>query len=212
MSDYPQLDEAMLNGMVEDFERNKDLEATVPLPPKEMLETKQKDEPSVPLELPPEFTTIEEKQEETIAPKPIKQEKTLVEKPNNDVEIRKDVENLALMENVFDKRVTNEQVDAEIKKEQNKNDSGRLLDKKDVEVKTELNDVEIVTIAKLDFIAERYKIPALNEFTNKLMTLKISRNRKGRGEFIQGLHADERRDTGGEQGFFSKLFNRGSGQ
>ena len=77
------------------------------------------------------------------------------------------------------------------------------------EVKTELNDAEILTISKLRFMSERYNLPVLNDFTNNLMTLKISRHRKGRGEFIQGLHADERRDTGVNEGFFSKLFNRG---
>lgn len=211
--DYPQLDEALLNGMVEDFEKKESLPTpVVPLPPPEMLERKQQEQPSLPVEIPPE---LKELPTEAIAPNPVKQPETPpideLEKELKEIEgeyekiVDKDVDNLDLLENVFDKRVTDEQVQEERNKEESRNDSGRLLDKKDVEVKTELNDEEILTISKLRFMSERYNIPVLNAFTNNLMMLKISRNRKGRSEFIQGLHADERREQPSES-MWSKIF------
>jgi len=214
MSDeYPELDEALLNGMVEDFEAKKRLpEPVVPLPPPEMLQRKQSMEHSFPVELPPE---IQEPPMTEIAPNTLKQPKTPTidelqqELSELEVEyvtkVNEDVDNLDLLENVFDKRITDEQVQAERKNEESRNDSGRLLDKKDVEVKTELNDAEIITITKLRFISERYGMPVLKEFTDNLMLLKISRNRKGRSEFIQGLHADERREQPSES-MWSKIF------
>lgn len=211
--DYPQLDEALLNGMVEDFEKKEALpNPVVPLPPPEMLQRKQAEQPSLPVEIPPE---LKELPTEAIAPNTLKPSET---PPIEDLEqelaeiegeyekiVDNDIKNLDLLENVFDKRVTDEQIQDERNKEESRNDSGRLLDKKDVEVKTELNDAEIVTISKLRFMAERYKIPVLKDFTDNLMLLKISRNRKGRGEFIQGLHADERREQPSET-MWSKIF------
>lgn len=216
VEDYPELDEAMLNGLVDDYESNIILD-DVPLPPKE-FQKKEKEEASIPLELPPEFTRTDGKEPHLIVPKDHNDITLNDEEPydiphyedKEYVGVQEDVENLDLLENVFDKRVTDEQIDQEIREERSRNDSGRLLDKKDVEVKTELNDKEIVTISKLRFVADRYDLPVLNDFTNNLMTLKISRNRKGRSEFIQGLHADERREQP-DQSFLSKIFGQRGG-
>lgn len=201
--DYPELDEAFLNNLVSNYESSKSLDDLgVPLPPDEAMHDLviPDDVNDLPI-FPDEIKDDEEfpvDSFEKIAPKPLIQQKTLPIQTE-------DVEDLDLLENVFDKRVTDDDVQREMYLESNKNDSGRLLDKKDVEVKTELNDVEIVTISKLRFMAERYRVPVLNEFTNNLMTLKISRARKGRTEFIQGLHADERREQPSES-WFSRVF------
>ena len=135
----------------------------------------------------------------------------IVPKETQVASVVSDVGELQLLENVFDKRVTEEQVKQQMYEESNKNDSGRLLDKKDVEVKTELNDVEIVTISKLLFVADRYDVPVIKNFVDNIMTLKISRKRQGRREFIQGLHADERSQQPNE-GFFSRIFGGNKGE
>ena len=210
--DYPQLDEAMMNSLVDDYENKPNLnDMVVPLPPVEEFEII---EPIINFDDLPSFTD-ETKGDGGFLPMEVLQANeeivpnTLLPVKTQGISVNKEVENLELLENVFDKRVTDEQVQQQIKQEQNKNDSGRLLDKKDVEVKTELNDKEIVTIAKLDFISDRYHIPVLKEFTHNIMMLKISRHRKGRTEFIQGLHADERREQPNE-GFLSKIFGGGN--
>lgn len=194
MDEYPQLDNAMMSAMVDEYEEKESKpsldEMEVPLPPEKEAGFELPafdDEGSLLLEVP-------------------SQEKKITE-PSLPVELpieKGDVEDLALLENVFDKRITEEDMQREMAVE-TRNDSGRLLDKEDVEVKTELNDKEIVSISKLRFIAERYDVPVLNDFTDNLMTLKISRKRKGRTEFIQGLHADERREQPNES-FFSRFF------
>lgn len=123
-------------------------------------------------------------------------------------EIEKDVGGLDLIENVFDKRVTDADVQREVAEESNQSNSKLLLDKRDVEVKTELNDTEISNMSKLLLVAERYDVPVLHHFCHNMMTLKISRRRQGRREFIQGLHADEKREMP-QQGMLSRLFGGG---
>ena len=123
---------------------------------------------------------------------------------------QEDVKDLKLLESVFDKRITEEEAQAQAQQENTRNDSGRLLDKKDVEVKTELNDKEIISISKMLMIDTRYDVPVVKDFVEDLMTLKISRGRKGRTEFIQGLHADERREEP-SQSWLSKIFGNKGG-
>jgi len=218
--DYPVLDDASMRALVDDYEAQEKLPSLdddkdlppVPLPP----EANHSMELPIIDETPPFEDGFLQQTPRTVgfsAPKEELQEKKIVEPsfPVETVEEPKtvpinkgDVQELALLENVFDKRITDRDVEREMAVE-TRNDSGRLLDKEDVEVKTELNDQEILTISKLRFVADRYEIPVLRDFTDNLMTLKISRHRKGRTEFIQGLHADERRETPNE-GFFSKIF------
>lgn len=123
-------------------------------------------------------------------------------------EVKEDVEDLNLLENVFDKRVTDQDVAQEQADINSQASSKALIDKKDIEVKTELNSAEISSMSKLLLIAERHNAPIIGSYLENLMTLKISHKRQGRREFIQGLHADERRDMP-QQGFLSKLFGGG---
>jgi len=223
VEDYPQLDNAMMSALVDDYETKQDLPSIdkdpdlppVPLPPEKEAEFVLPDfetSSTIPFSAPLEDGFIQvsppvvEAKKLSDLPLPVE---VLQAKGKVPVIDKQDVQDLALLENVFDKRITDRDVEREMAVE-TRNDSGRLLDKEDVEVKTELNDAEILTMSKLLLISDRYDVPVLREFTYNLMTLKISRNRKGRTEFIQGLHADERRDTPNE-GFFSKIFG-GRGQ
>lgn len=220
--DYPVLDDASMRALVDEYEAKEQLPSLdddkdlppVPLPP----EANHSMELPILDETPPfedgflqqtprkmSYTVPKEPQEKDLPEAIVPMEVQQANEEPKAVPINKgDVQELALLENVFDKRITDRDVEREMAVE-TRNDSGRLLDKEDVEVKTELNDQEILTISKLRFVAERYEVPVLRDFTDNLMTLKISRHRKGRTEFIQGLHADERRETPNE-GFFSKIF------
>lgn len=195
-NDYPELDEAMMYAMVEDYEGDNvvtidnDPELPdVPLPPEEEY---------------PELPAFSD-DDMNLQAQPME-----VQQANKEVTVKHDdVQDLALIENVFDKRITDRDIARKQEDELRRNDSGRLLEKDDVEVKTELNDKEILAISKLRFISDRYEVPALYDFTENLMTLKISRNRKGRIEFIQGLHADERREQP-QQSWWGRLFGGGT--
>ena len=219
--DYPQLDDAMMLSLVTEYEENENRPSIddnpnlppVPLPPKgsaDVVLPEIEELGALPFRAPLEdipFPSEEPQEkpiEEPLVPMEVLQAKDEHEKIGVTDINKEDVNNLALLENIFDKRITDNDVDRQMAVE-TRNDSGRLLDKEDVEVKTELNDAEILTISKLRFVADRYGIPVLRDFTDNLMTLKISRNRKGRTEFIQGLHADERREQPNE-GWFSKVF------
>ena len=125
-------------------------------------------------------------------------------------DISDDVKELNLLENVFDKRVTDSDVEAERQQIEGQASSRSLIDKRDVEVKTELNDAEIQSMSKLLLVAQRHNAPIIGEYLQNLMTLKSSRNRRGRREFIQGLHADERRQMP-QEGMLSRLFGGGGG-
>ena len=54
---------------------------------------------------------------------------------------------------------------------------------KNLELKTELNDAQIMAFSQARAFANKYKVPLLNEFVRNLSKYSISRNRKGRKEF-----------------------------
>lgn len=81
---------------------------------------------------------------------------------------------------------------------QSKSGAKTLLNKEDIELKTELTPIEVMAVSRLLFVSERYNINGINQFIGKLLELKVSQNRKGRREFIEGLHAEERRQSGGD--------------
>ena len=138
----------------------------------------------------------------------IEEEIAQEDKAKLEKELAHDVQDLNLVENVFDKRVTKEQIDQEVEMQNNQSNSSALIDKKDVEVKTELNNKEIFSSAKLLLISDRYQVPLLETYLKNVMTLKISKDRQGRKEFIQGLHADERREQP-PQTMWQKIFGGG---
>jgi hypothetical protein len=102
-----------------------------------------------------------------------------------------------LLEDHTKKTVDMEKLEQEAEK-QTKTGAKALLNKEDIELKTELLPIEILAISRLLFIAERHNISGLDRFTKRLLELKVSQYRKGRSEFIQGLHAEERRQVGGD--------------
>jgi len=137
-----------------------------------------------------EDVTAQDLREKNILPADVTIPDSVLEEINKDLgnEVDKDVKDLNLIENVFDKRITDQDIERERASEGNQSNSRLLLDRNDVETKTELNDVEINNMSKILLIAERYNVPVLYDFAQNIMTLKISRGRRGRREFIQGLH------------------------
>lgn len=74
-----------------------------------------------------------------------------------------------------------------------------LLDvKKNIEAKTDLTSEQIVEICKLKHIAKKYTLSGITDFIHDFMLLSVSRDRKGRKEFIEALqHARENKEQAG---------------
>lgn len=72
-----------------------------------------------------------------------------------------------------------------------------LLDKKDINLKTELNDVEILEIAKLEVLSTRINSSSLTDFLTKFKELRVSKDRQGRQEIIGAIQDDDTKKSGG---------------
>jgi hypothetical protein len=55
----------------------------------------------------------------------------------------------------------------------------------DVELKTDLNNAEIIAITKGKLFSKTFNTPIISELCLTLMELKISKDRKGRKEFVE---------------------------
>lgn len=62
-----------------------------------------------------------------------------------------------------------------------------LFTEEGLKMKTDLEDREVHGIAKLSFIADQFDIPSLNSWIDEFVKLRVSRKRKGRGEFIEAV-------------------------
>ena len=58
-----------------------------------------------------------------------------------------------------------------------------IYSKKNIELKTELNDRQVMVFSQAKSFARRYKIPLLKELVKNYSEYAISKNRKGRNEF-----------------------------
>ena len=74
-----------------------------------------------------------------------------------------------------------------------------IYSKRNIELKTELNDNQIMAFSMAKAFSKRYKVPLLKEFIVNLSEYSISKNRKGRNEFkeiakanLQMASAEER--------------------
>jgi hypothetical protein len=167
-------------------------------------------------ELPPAFNESPEEIEvygdDLVADEPIMNDEPIAETINQPVRIsRSSVEPMRaedLLEASFDKRLTEEEINV-LAQENNRKGVSELFNADGIALKSELNPIETVRFSQLLFMANRYEIAGIDDFVNNLLQLKVSLMRKGRGEFIQGLHAEERRtqmqDMSPIQALMSKL-------
>lgn len=72
-----------------------------------------------------------------------------------------------------------------------------LFTDKNIDMKTDLDDGEITNVALLYFLADEFKIPALQRYADKFLRLRVSKQRKGRAEFIQAVKREEPSDVKG---------------
>ena len=62
-----------------------------------------------------------------------------------------------------------------------------LFDDEDLEKKTDLNKLQVMALSKARTFANRYDSKVLNDFINHYITFSISKDRKGRKEFVESL-------------------------
>ena len=60
-----------------------------------------------------------------------------------------------------------------------------IYSKKNIELKTELNDRQVMVFSQAKAFAKRYKVPLLKELVKNYSEYAISKNRKGRKEFSE---------------------------
>lgn len=122
----------------------------------------------------------------------------------SDEQVKKD---LGLLESSFNKEKEVNDIKKEVE-DKNNSSVGALFSSQDIDLKTELTNKEILAISKLLFVSKQYNIKNIDVFINKLLRLKISKERRGRNEFIQGLHAEERKNNGQDLSPIGSFLNK----
>lgn len=85
--------------------------------------------------------------------------------------------------------------------------------KSDIDLKTELDDIEIVNITAVEFITSLSNIDMSKEefiikgLTDKMKRLKVSRNRMGRGEAVDIFKSEMNPDIRSGSSWMKRLFS-----
>lgn len=79
-----------------------------------------------------------------------------------------------------------------------------LFNKGSIELKSEVTHNEINHITRIRFLGTKFRLENMDYLTDNLLSLRVSKNRKSRNEFISALQSENRNQQGG--GFFNKLF------
>lgn len=87
--------------------------------------------------------------------------------------------------------------------------SKELFSVGDIDLKTEVTHNEINAITKLRFLQNKFGVANINNLIDSLLSLRVSKARKSRREFIDSLQAERRNEQGGN--FLSKIFGGGGG-
>lgn len=69
------------------------------------------------------------------------------------------------------------------------NNVRELFDEKTVKAKTDLNARQISKIARAYYLCDILQMPEIKVLLNNFLTLRISKDRKSRAEFVEGLKA-----------------------
>jgi hypothetical protein len=116
-----------------------------------------------------------------------------------------------LIEEQFEHKRSEESIRTEISASA-KTGSKELLTGDDIDLKTELNHKEIIAASRLLFMSERYEMPVFTHFVTNYLRLKVSKDRKGRREYIEGLHAEEKKEAGRDLSPLGSLLNTITGR
>ena len=84
-----------------------------------------------------------------------------------------------------------------------------LFEREGIETKTELNQKQIVIINQKLVISRLLGFDELADAINNFMVLQVSKDRKGRHEFVDGIKAEYNREERQQTGFMSRMFGGG---
>jgi len=84
-----------------------------------------------------------------------------------------------------------------------------LFEMKDIETKTELSAQQVILFNQKRTLGKLLKWDSLNECLRDFMLLMVSKERKGRGEFVEGFKSEREQSlTRSGGGFFDGIRNR----
>lgn len=85
--------------------------------------------------------------------------------------------------------------------------SKELFNSDKIDVKTELSHDEINMVTKLRFLERKFKLRNIDVLVGSLLTLRVSKDRKSRSEFIQALRSEDQ--DAQQSGFLKKFLGAG---
>jgi hypothetical protein len=101
------------------------------------------------------------------------------------------------MDTLLHKQEKKEEKDLDVLKE--------LFNKKDIETKTEMTTAQVILINQKRTIAKLLNWQSLDDCLNDFMLLMVSKDRKGRAEFVDGFKSERETAIKGQAGFFGEL-------
>lgn len=75
----------------------------------------------------------------------------------------------------------------------------------DIDLRTELNDLQVVTFSVAIMVADHFEVPALKELIYGMERRQVSLKRKGRKEFVQSFQSAGLSDQGEAASIFSRM-------
>jgi hypothetical protein len=85
--------------------------------------------------------------------------------------------------------------------------SKELFNRDNIDLKTEVSHDEINHISRLRFLQKKYGIQNVDVIIDSFLTLRVSKSRKSRAEFIKALNNETETESG--KGFWSKILGGG---
>lgn len=78
----------------------------------------------------------------------------------------------------------------------------------DIDARSEVNETQMIHIARARVIANHFDIPKLNDFVRHILTLSLSKGRKSRKEFVQAFQAANMGETEAQAGIIANMTNK----
>lgn len=81
-------------------------------------------------------------------------------------------------------------------------------DEADIDARSEVNELQMIHMARARVIASHFDVPRLNDFVRHILTLSLSKNRKSRKEFVQAFQAANMGEAEAQAGIIANMTNK----
>lgn len=78
----------------------------------------------------------------------------------------------------------------------------------DIDARSEVNELQMIHIARARIIAEHFDIPLLKSFVRHILTLSLSKGRKSRKEFVQAFQSANMGETEATAGILANMTSK----